>query len=428
MKNPAGLPRLFARQDEVDSDITLSATDFNKYFVVRSASGPRAVTLPRALAGSRGGFVDFVAPDGAANPVTISFTAGDTVNGKVAAPVVLDSDDASVRVVTRNPTSGWIVSLGGGGGGGATGNFNQWWVDFRNTDPGADGTLANPFPTISQAVAAAESAMDALPPGIAPGQRERLRQVVIVAEGIYDEDITFARANLFIEFLAQGPVILGDGAGANFQSSNQRNITVLWSQAQEDADGNERRPQYTFSALNTAGESSSTHTALNTGWIVSGRIIFTNPGGAGDSTTGEFHLENMWVQDGAGAGALDATGDAGGRNCYFYRCRFGGTVVGTVVAGLLLQIVESVRFQGLLDIGRYGRMSECEFEASVTTLGFSEDLPPGGMLSCTYSPGITFTAPASGVVLDSYSNFQFKAAGVILGGAATKVIRADNTP
>ena len=303
---------------------------------------------------------------------------------------------------------------------------NAFWVDRANANPSPNGSMLSPFPTIQAAIDAAAAAQDALPVGnTGPGFRAQTRQQIVVASGFYDEDLSILRGNTFLEFLAMGPVTLGDGAAdINFSSTVARNVTWLNSQAQEDADSGaanqNRRPQLVFGVFPQFGEMSSTHTAIASGWDITGDLILTTPGGGGDSSTAEMHLQNVKVQ-----GSVDGTADFGGRNCYFYRCLFDGPMTGLNIGGFLLQIVESTEFDGPTSVGAYGRMVHCEIDGGFTVGSFSPGLVPGGMFGCDFAG--MFTGPAGSLVLDAVTNWFFNNNGATLGGAATKVIMNDLT-
>lgn len=313
------------------------------------------------------------------------------------------------------------------GGGGGNWFQDAIWIDGGTLIDVADqdGTMGAPFSTISAGVAAAVVAQDALPVGVLPGQRAGTRQVFIVAGGIYDEDVDCARGDTFYEFLAMGPVTLGDGAGGNFSSTVPRSFRWVAAQSQENADAGGgspiRRSQLVIGNLVNFGESSSTHTAVAVAWDISGDLIFENPDGGGGATTAEVHLGRVKVR-----GAVDGTADFGGRNCYFYQCFFDGAFTMTNVGGALLQICDSCEFDGPTDIGAYGRMDKCQIGGGFTTAGFSAAIPPGGMFGCEVSG--TFTGPAGSAVMDGVTNYFFKTNGVTLGGGATKVIIDDLIP
>lgn len=418
------------KQIFVDGDRTLTTQDLNGVISVDSSAGPVTITLPSALEINAGGSFLILAETGDVNPVTVVLgEPGDTYNEGLVAGFPLSTKNAQLLVLGQATSTVWTYlpggpSSGGGGGGGPGWFLDATWVDSANVDPGADGSMLNPFPAIQAAIDAAAAAQDALPVGNSgPGFRAQTRQQIIVASGFYDEDLSISRGNTFLEFLAAGPVTLGDGsAGLNFESTTPRSVTWVNDQAQEDADSGaanaNRRPQLCFGVFPQMGEMSSTQTAIASGWDITGDLILTN---AGAATTAELHLQNVKIR-----GTLDGSGDSGGRNCYFYRCLFAGAVTGVTVGGLLLQVCESCEFDGPTSVGAYGRLVHCEIDGGFTVAAFSPDLPPGGMFGCDFAG--TFTGPAGSLQLDAATNFFFVGNSASLGGAATKVLMHDLTP
>lgn len=319
---------------------------------------------------------------------------------------------------------------------GGGGNWFQQaiWIDGGTLIAPAeqDGTMGAPYSTFAAAVAAAVAVQDALPVGILPTERAGTRQVFVVAGGIYDEDLLLMRGDTFYIFLMMGPVTLGDGLGANFGSTNTRNVIWVNDQTVEDADSGgvpARRSQLVISTMYDSGPMSSTHTAVSSGLTVSGDFVLQNPGGGGASTTSELHLSHVKV-----VGDLTRDNgtdpDFGGRNCYLNRCFFDqGFDIGTDGgnAGGNLAWVQDCEFDGLVNVNSYSRVVECEFGGGMTaTTGFSNLIPPGGFFNTTFSG--TYTGPAASLLLDAASNFFFKANGALLGGLATKVIVGDLIP
>ncbi len=299
------------------------------------------------------------------------------------------------------------------------------WIDGGTSVPltDQDGKMGTPFSTFAQAIAAAEAYQDSLPVGPLPGQRCGTRQVFIVAGGIYDEDINMLRGNTFYIFLAMGPVTLGNALGADFSSTNTRNVTWLNNQAVEDADiggpGTIRRPQLVLGTLVDMGECSSTHTAVACGWDISGNLVLVNPGGPAQATTAELHLKNVRLR-----GNLDGTADDGQRNCYIYKARIDGTVNVTRTGGALFQVVESTRFNGLVTIGTYCRIMDSDIVAGMTVSTFGNDIPPNGFENTRFTG--TFTRAVAGTATftcDSVTYAHFVSTGASLAGGATMSVR-----
>lgn len=328
---------------------------------------------------------------------------------------------AGVTATQTAPNTVRVDIPGGGGGGG------DWFADAIWIDGGTsvlpidqDGTMGKPFSTFAAAIAAAVVKQDALPIGILPTQRAGTRQVFIVAGGIYDEAITMSRGDVFYEFLAVGPVTIGDGAAGNFGSTVPRDVTWLNNQAVEDADSggpSARRPQLILGTLVDMGEGTSTHTAAAIAWDISGNLILTNPGGGAGSTTAELHLKNVRIR-----GNLDATGDWGIRNCYIYRTRIDGWTDGLNVGGLFFQVLEQTRIVGLATCNVICRVIDCEFNGGMTASSNGVDLPPSGFVNTTFFGTFTRAATAN-FICDVTTYDHFVANGASLAGGATIQIR-----
>lgn len=322
------------------------------------------------------------------------------------------------RVQGHHSGGPWSLHTPDNGGAGGNWFLDAIWVDNKNVDPAPDGTMNNPFPTLTMAIAAAVAKQDALPIGKLPTERAGTRQVFIVAGGIYDEDMLMDRGDTFYVFLSMGPVTLGNGLADNFGSTNTRDVRWRNTQAQEDADSglvsDNRRPQLLFGDLMDFGEASSTHTAAAVAWDISGSLILQTPGGAGESTTAELHLGRVKVR-----GTVDGTDDFGIRNCYIYQCYFDTTFN---FDNANLQVVESTEFDGPTTVASYGRLSDCEIDGGFTVGSFAPALPPGGFFHTDFSG--TFTSPGN-MVMDCVTNGFFVANGAVLAGGAAKVILDD---
>lgn len=316
----------------------------------------------------------------------------------------------------------------GGNGGGGNWFQDAIWVDSGTlVDPDdQDGTMGAPYSSIQTAIVRAEELMNELPPMTDPdvpiGTRNRQRQVIIVAGGIYPEDLSTTRGNMFLVLLALGPVTLGDAAVGTpiaglFESTVPYSVTVFNSQAVEEADSpgaitseDDRRPQFIMGVFPDVGPMTSTQTAIASGWVISGDMIFTSA----DVTTTEVHLQNVKV-----VGTVDGTTDSGISNCYIDNCKF--EAIDWDNANF--QVVNVTEFDGPTVLATYGRLTQCEIDGGFTISGVSTALPPSGMFQCDISG--TFTGPASSCRLDGTSNYFFKTNGATLAGGATKVILDD---
>lgn len=312
---------------------------------------------------------------------------------------------------------------------GATGGGDFYedaiWIDVDTTVDVADqtGTISAPFSTFAAAITAAVAKQDALPVGMLPDERGGFIQIFIVAGGIYDEDINILRGNTFYQFLFMGPAVLGNGLGSNRSSTNMRNVKWDNSSAQELADNGGpggRRPQLIFAPMFNAGPMSSTHTAICSGFSISGDLEFETPGGAGDSTTCEVHLSHVKV---FGAVTTVGAGDFGIRNTYITESFFDTTYTH---ANANFAWVQQTEFDGLVTIADFGQINDCDFDGGMTTTGPAGLIPPTGLFNCDFSG--TFTGPAASALFDGNTNYFFKTNGAALAGGATKVILTDIVP
>jgi hypothetical protein len=178
-----------------------------------------------------------------------------------------------------------------------------------------------------------------------------------------------------------------------------------------------------ISTLSSVGEGSTTHISYNTGPRISGRLIINDNHVGG--TTKELMIQaQIYDADGTGA-SIDYASGTGGLNTYLWKSRLASALTG-VAAKPFLQIADSTRFDGLIDIDRYSRIRNCQINAGLTVLSTSVDLRPSGMINCYFAG--TFTGPVNSARMNGMTNYWFKANGATLAGGATKVIEDDLTP
>lgn len=276
------------------------------------------------------------------------------------------------------------------------------------------GTQLQPFRTLTAAVALAVTKQDALPVGVTPTDRAGFQQVFIVAGGQYDEDLNLLRGDTFYLFMFQGPTVLGavTFTGNTPITPSVRNIIWHNSASQETADSggaSRRRPQLAFTQMNgNIGPTSSTHTAIISGFWVTGDLIFTSEG----STTAEIHLSHVRV-----VGDVDGTADTEGiRNVYINDCYVEGTF--TLIQAQFNRILRT-EFRGNVNIHSYSQIVGCEFAGTVQ---MGDSTQPNGNLSPqgVYSSDLVgaVTAPGGTLFVDSSTNFK----GVGVGGGITLTV------
>lgn len=153
----AAFSMAYQKQRVITADTTVTVGDANGVFLVDSTAGPIIITVLPAADLLSGRYFHFIAMNGATNPVTVAFSAGDSYNDGDTADLVLSEDGSSTSVYRRTAGGGWFVPLAFPVG-----------IDQRNLliraasqesfyedDPGALGnhTQAESFPPVSLGLA-----------------------------------------------------------------------------------------------------------------------------------------------------------------------------------------------------------------------------------------------------------------------------------
>lgn len=275
-----------------------------------------------------------------------------------------------------------------------------------------NGSISQPYPTIQDAIDAAE------------GGKDRL-QVILVAPDFYDEDLTVPAFNSYIAIIGLGPFVLGNSLGSfPCISTVPRKITLVVDD-NNDGPTNQLRSGLTIGNIALAGEASSTFTALASAVIISGGIVTDLI--SADGRLHELHLPNVKICEDVN---LDSNG-ATEWDIYAYNAYFDMALTATRAN---LEIAFSVQFDDLIQLKTWDRWSQCEIKAGMTA-GTASDpqnsgaLPPSGMFQCDLSGVFTSLngAGADPFPLDGSSNFMFKANGASLANC-TKAIIDDLVP
>ena len=288
---------------------------------------------------------------------------------------------------------------------------NTFFVSKGDFEGTPNGSISQPYSTI-------QAALDAADDGVKNQQK-----TILIAPGFYDEDLTIRAVSNYVSLIGLGPWLLGDGLG-NFPclSNTPRGITVV---VDDDNDGStsQNRSGFGISTLmNTAGETSSTFTAISVGAIISGGLSVNL---ISNNRLHEMHLSGVKF---CGDFDLGATAEF---DIYAYRSYFDQLLTANRSN---LVILDSVQMDGLVTIKTWNRFSNCEMRAGMTAGSASDpqndgSLPPSGMFDCDLTG--TFTslngAGADPFPLDAATNFIFKANGAALANA-TKSIIGDLVP
>jgi hypothetical protein len=228
-------------------------------------------------------------------------------------------------------------------------------------------------------------------------------KTVIIEPGTYDESLTIPKGRI-ITLVAQGTVILGDGAGANWASTTPRSITMDSDNA--DVFGSDIKPSLTIMAL-PAADPTTTFVSFSGSFRVSGAINLD-----GDGLSHNLNLNSVVVD-----GTLTKTA-TGLTNLQGYRWYQKGAVnAGTAT---ILERCFECEFDALVTVDGYNAIINSELNAGMTVTTNFNTMPPSGFFNTTFFG--TFTGPANSLKLDASSNYFFTANSAALGGSASKVI------
>lgn len=288
---------------------------------------------------------------------------------------------------------------------------NTFFVSRGDFDGVPNGSISQPYPTIQEALNAADD-------GVKNQQKS-----IFIAPGFYDEDLTIRAVRNYVSLIGMGPWLLGDGnAGFPCLSSVPRNITVVVDDVNDGPTTQNRSGFGITTLMNTAGETSSTFTAISVGAIISGGVNVTL---ISNNRLKEMHLSGVKFCEDVNLGNVAEF------DIYAYRSYFDKKLTGDRSNAV---IFNSVQMDDSVTIKTWTRFTECEMRNGMLA-GSAADpqnfpgLPPAGMYACDLSG--TFQslngAGADPFPLDAASNFLFKANGAGLVNA-TKVIIGDLVP
>jgi hypothetical protein len=230
-------------------------------------------------------------------------------------------------------------------------------------------------------------------------------KLIVIAGGVYDEDLTIPLGRI-LTLQAEGTVILGNGLGSNWSSTNTRNITADYNSADIFSSG--ARPALNIVAV-PSSDATSTFLAQGGSFIISGGITITG----GLTRTLNLHSVKL-------TGALtDAS--LGLTNLLAYRSLFIGAISAPKA---IIARAEDCEFQALVTVLGYNALIDCEIAAGMTVTANENTLPPSGMFSTSFT-GV-FTGPANSLKVDATSDYFFRTNGATLGGSATRILLASN--
>jgi len=262
------------------------------------------------------------------------------------------------------------------------------YISVSHPDAIDDTNLKTPFLKIQKAIDAMGEVADAA--------AEKLPRIFYIDGGIYDEALTLPQSGINI-FIAIGPVVIGDGAGAvNASSTIARNVSVTLDNTKRINE----RPTYQFITMNRV-EASTGDVAYGTSFMISGNFVLSDV----NSQKGQFYFQGVKLQ-----GNMDDSGLTADDRQDFYMSNC--LVSGTFGTGKDVHIMEAFRcqFDGLIKIHKYGDITSSEIKGGITFSsggGIDTGVPPAGFIN-TIMKG-TFTGPAGSFLqMDSMSNRHFR--------------------
>jgi len=280
----------------------------------------------------------------------------------------------------------------------------------------ADGTIAKPYSTIQAAINTISSAMSdtSFEQGVS----------IIIASGVYDENLVINGDNKRISLIGLGTVILGN--------VNPGDIT--WTMT--DANNNRMsgiRSSLSIGTLYSLDKADSTifgqTIASGPSFYVNGTITVTN-----DSTTPGHGAVDLVVNACTKVLTFPSSNDF--VFLHFTNSDIQGTITGNGNT-VLLQAV-GTHFNQLVQVGSYHTISECTFDAGMTSLtssgfayyGIFSDSTAPGFTNCIFYGTFTGTQQPGGshMRLDVFTNGFMKTISRATLNDATKEIIGDLTP
>lgn len=291
---------------------------------------------------------------------------------------------------------------------GSTDVTSQWTAIV---DPALGNDATGQFGNLGLAFRTIQAALNAIPTPL-DGASARTAWTIIVSPGTYDEDLTVDLTHgKHVTLTSWGPWNLGLFDGADWTPSGPaRSINLVTTDAVlfDFINGS-----FALQPMLPADTGDETANAQHSSVRISGQI--TGTGIFAGTPTIDVNLDGCVVFGVAGAAIVAGPESIGLR---VLRSRMRGTVVGAATS---LHEAREVRFDQLVDIEGYGRLSECFFGDGMTVTGISpsSNTVPG-FYDCQLQ-GV-FTGPAGSYWFDLVTDYWFKTNGAGFAGGATRTV------
>jgi len=350
------------------------------YFKVDTSGGDVVINLPSCVAQTSQ--INIVVKKiTSENIITINPNGADTIDGRTSYVIV----GKTALKLSCNMVSAWTIVADYYD---FISDEYTYYVNQHYLGVEEYGSREKPFKTIQACLTEIGNPVDLAD--------ERRTINIVVETGQYDENIIIPAART-IRLLANGLVVLGDGAGRYFTpSTTPRNITYTVDDTKEFANN----PRPTFTLMSYEGLAISTHLVYSRyAWIISGNVLLDQT--AGVATTIELNFSNTYIEGNIGAGpTLAPTGIV---NSSYFNSRIVGTVSG--LPTLNMNIIDNSLIEGAISgINSVGVIRDSSFSSTIGCGFFNNYVPLAPAIIDTYVAGtITTTGVVSTVKVDSLS-------------------------
>lgn len=276
---------------------------------------------------------------------------------------------------------------------------------------GVVGDLSKPFATI-------QGALNAIPAPV-DGATARRAFTVLVSPGTYDEDLTVdLTGGKHVTLASWGPWNLGLFNAPDWQPSGPaRSINIITT---NNVTFDFINPAFAIEPMLPANIGDETEIAQVQVPRISGQIVLAGIA-PGTLAVDVSVMAQIY-------GIANAAIVAGAAEVFLrvHRSRVRGTVTGSA---LILQDANESRFDRLLDIEAYGRLSQCFFGDGMTIIGTS---PSSGTTPGFYLCNVNgvFTGPTGidAYWFDEVTSYWFVVNGATFGGGVTRRLVEESNP
>jgi hypothetical protein len=257
--------------------------------------------------------------------------------------------------------------------------------------------VGRPYTTIQAALTAIGNSVSA--------DDTKSPKLVSIAGGVYDEDLVIPLGRL-LTLQAEGTVVLGNGLGSNWSSTNSRTITASYETA--DVFGSGVRPALNIISI-PSSDATTTFLAQAGTFNISGGITFSG------ALTRTLNLSSVKI-----ASFTDAS--VGLTNIQTYRSYVAGTVNAPVA---ILERAHDSEFDGLITINSYNALINSEVDAGMTEV-ILESIPAANIVNTPAGSIAATNAQTAINELDTEKEPLITILSVTKGGTGASTLTSNN--